>query len=74
MVKGFRKKEIERLAKRDFAAGSNIVTDGLSCWTAVREAGCGHFPMVTGSGPKAARWLPFTLRAYASTAATSLTP
>ena len=40
--------------------GSNVVTDGLSCWTAVGEAGCDHFPMVTGSGPKAARWAPFT--------------
>ena len=48
MVKGFRKKEIATLAKRDLAAGSNVVTDGLSCWTAVGEAGCDHFPMVTG--------------------------
>ena len=30
VVKGFRKKEIEKLAKRDFAAGSNVVSDGLS--------------------------------------------
>ena len=60
VVKGFRKKEIERLAKRDLAGGSNVVTDGLSCWTAVSEAGCDHFPMVSGSGPKAARWAPFT--------------
>ena len=52
VVKGFRKKEIETLAKRDFAAGSNVVTDGLSCWTAVSEAGCDHFPMVTGSRAK----------------------
>ena len=37
VVKGFRKQEIETLAKRDFAAGSNVVTDGLSCWTAVRR-------------------------------------
>jgi hypothetical protein len=29
MVKGFRKKEIEKLAKRDLAPGSNIVSDGL---------------------------------------------
>jgi len=29
MVKGFRKKEIEKLAKRDFAPGSNVVSDGL---------------------------------------------
>ena len=53
MVKGFRKKEIETLAKRDFAAGSNVVTDGLSCWTAVEQAGCIHFPMVTASAPQA---------------------
>ena len=60
VVKGFRKKEIATLAKRDLAAGSNVVTDGLSCWTAVSEAGCDHFPMVTGSGPNAAKWVPFT--------------
>ena len=60
VVKGFRKKEIATLAKRDLAAGSNVVTDGLSCWTAVSAAGCDHFPMVTGSGPNAAKWVPFT--------------
>ena len=37
VVKGFRKKEIAKLAKRDFAAGSNVVSDGLSCWTAVER-------------------------------------
>ena len=60
VVKGFRKKEIAALAKRDFAAGSNVVSDGLSCWAAVEAAGCTHFPMTTGSGPQAARWVPFT--------------
>ena len=60
VVKGFRKKEIATLAKRDLAAGSNVVSDGLSCWTAVGEAGCDHFPRVTGSGPNAAKWVPFT--------------
>ena len=59
MVKGFRKQEIEQLAKRDFAAGSNVVSDGLSCWPAVQAAGCDHFPMVTGSGKQAARCTPF---------------
>src|ERR671932_2777801 len=28
VVKGFRKREVERLAKRDFAPGANVVTDG----------------------------------------------
>jgi transposase-like protein len=59
VVKGFRKKEIEKLAKSGFAAGSTVVSDGLSCWPAVAEAGCEHFPMRTGSGPQAARWSPF---------------
>ena len=59
VVKGFRKKEIEEIAKRDFAAGSNVVSDGLSCWAAVERAGCTHFPMVTGTGPQAAKWAPF---------------
>ena len=59
MVKGFRKKEVERLAKRDFAAGSHVVSDGLSCWPAVEKAGCRHFPMATGSGKRAASWAPF---------------
>jgi hypothetical protein len=30
VVKGFRKKEIEKLAKRDLAPGSNVVSDGLT--------------------------------------------
>jgi ribosomal protein L37AE/L43A len=59
VVKGFRKKEVERIAKRDFAPDTNVVSDGLSCWPAVEKAGCRHFPMATGAGKKAARWTPF---------------
>jgi ribosomal protein L37AE/L43A len=59
VVKGFRKKEVEKLARRDLAAGSNVVSDGLSCWPAVAKAGCKHVPIVTGSGKRAATWAPF---------------
>src|ERR671927_1067217 len=59
VVKGFRKKEVEKLAKRDFAPGTSVVSDGLSCWPAVEKAGCEHFPMATGSGKRAAGWAPF---------------
>src|SRR3954451_11969104 len=59
VVKGFRKKEVERIAKRDLAAGTTVVSDGLSCWPAVEKAGCSHFPIVTGSGKQAASWAPF---------------
>jgi hypothetical protein len=48
VVKGFRKKEVEKLAKRELAAGSTVVSDGLSCWPAVERAGCEHRPMRTG--------------------------
>jgi hypothetical protein len=59
VVKGFRKKEVEKTAKRDFAPGTNVVSDGLSCWPAVEKAGRAHCPMVTGSGKRAAGWAPF---------------
>ena len=59
MVKGFRKKEVEKIAKRDLAPGTDVVSDGLSCWPAVERAGCAHFPMATGSGKRAATWTPF---------------
>src|ERR671929_1407489 len=33
VVQGFRKREVEKIAKRDFAPGSNVVSDGLPCWS-----------------------------------------
>src|SRR4028118_841923 len=54
VVKGFRKKEVERIAKRDLAPGSTVVSDGLSCRPAVGKAGCEHRPMRTGPGPDGA--------------------
>ena len=59
VVEGFRKREIERLAKAAIEPGTNVVSDGLSCWPAVEKAGCSHFPIVTGSGKRAASWAPF---------------
>ncbi len=59
VVKGFRKAGIAKLARSSFAAGSNVVSDGLTCWQAVAKAGCAHFPMATGSGRKAAQWPSF---------------
>jgi transposase-like protein len=59
VVEGFREKEVERIAERDLAAGTTVVSDGLSCWPAVAKAGCSHVAMVTGSGKKAASWTPF---------------
>jgi hypothetical protein len=59
VVKGFRKRKVEKVAKRDLAPGGTVVTDGPSCRPAVTKAGCEHRPMRTGSGRQAARWAPF---------------
>ena len=59
VVKGFRKREVEKLAKAAIEPGANVVTDGLSCWPAVEKAGCQHFAMATGAGKRAAGWTPF---------------
>ena len=58
-VTGFRKREVAKLAREHLLPGSNVLSDGLTCWTAVVGAGCKHFPMVTGSGRQAAGWAPF---------------
>lgn len=50
-VKGFRKAEIQAWARKHIQAGSVIVSDGLSCFCAVADAGCEHHPIVTGGGP-----------------------
>ena len=58
-VKGFRKKEINKLLAQHLASTSRLVTDGLRCWTAIDEAGLEHRAIVTGGGKQAARWSPF---------------
>ena len=41
VVEGFRKREVERLAKAAIEPGATVVSDGLSCRPAVGKAGCG---------------------------------
>ncbi len=48
---GFRSKEISSWAKCHIAPGSRVVSDGLACFSAVKEAGCSHHAIVTGGGP-----------------------
>ena len=38
-VKGFRKREIARFAKRHFDAGTRTITAGLNCWTVLDRTG-----------------------------------
>lgn len=52
VVNGFRSKEIACWAKRHLSTDSHVVSDGLACFTAVKEAGCQHTSIVTGGGPE----------------------
>src|SRR5947208_16056915 len=45
VVKGFRKREVEKLAKAVIEPGSTVVSDGLPCWPAVQKAGCSERPV-----------------------------
>ena len=49
-VKGFRKREIARGARRWLAPGSEVLTDGLRCWNALDGVVGSHRAIRTGSG------------------------
>lgn len=51
-VESFTKQQIGRYAAACLAPGTTVVSDGLSCFTAVAEAGFDHTVIVTGSGAK----------------------
>jgi transposase-like protein len=59
---GFRSQEIERWSRHHLKPGSVVMSDGLSCFAAVTEAGCEHIPKRTGGGKRsvedpAFRWV-----------------
>lgn len=51
VVEGFRKGEIKRWAQHHLSPGSHVVSDGLACFSAVKQAQCQHTSIVTGGGP-----------------------
>ena len=53
---------VKSLARRILAPGAFVVTDGLACFRGVADAGCTHYPILAGSGRRAAqhpsfRWI-----------------
>jgi hypothetical protein len=53
-VRGFRMREIARWSQLHLTPGSQVCSDGLSCFAAVSQAGCTHQPTII-SGPGSAR-------------------
>jgi transposase-like protein len=56
----FKRKRIKSLAKRVIAPGALVVTDGLSSFRGILDAGLAHQVVVTGKGYRAARNPAFT--------------
>ena len=54
-VPGFRKRVITRWGQKHLLPGCEVVSDGLSSFTGVRDAGCQHQPIVVGSGPSSVK-------------------
>ena len=50
VVQGFRKTAIAAWASHHLSDGSRVVSAGLACFSAVKEAGCVHQSIVTGGG------------------------
>ncbi len=51
-VEAFTKDQLRRYAASGLAAGAGVVSDGLSCFTAIAEAGFSHTVITTGGGAK----------------------
>jgi hypothetical protein len=51
----FKRRRVKSLTKRVSEPGSTVVTNGLSCFRGVADAGCIHVAIPTGSGRRAAR-------------------
>ena len=53
VVEGFRLTEIAAWAQQHLSPGTQVLSDGLTCFNGVTAAGCVHEPMVTGGGKAA---------------------
>ncbi len=60
VVKGFRLTEISRWATRHLHPECTIISDGLSCFAAVQQAGYEHLSIVTGGGAQSVTKEEFT--------------
>ncbi len=50
VVKSFRLTEVSRWAKRHLQPQSTVISDGLPCFSAVKDAHCYHVSIVMGGG------------------------
>jgi hypothetical protein len=59
-LNGFTKVEIARWANKHLQSSCEVISDGLSCFAAVTQAGCEHVAIITGGGPDSVKHEEFT--------------
>lgn len=59
VVSGFKKKELKRWSQKHLALGTMAVSDGLPCFTGIKEAGFRHTAVVVGKGKDPKKTAPF---------------
>ncbi len=50
VVPGFNKNDISNWAKKHLFPGTSVVSDGLNCFPAVKDAGCDHCAIIKSGG------------------------
>ena len=59
VVAGFHKNDISNWAKKHLFHGTSVVSDGLNCFPAVKDAGCVHQAIIKGGGTKSMEYSEF---------------
>lgn len=59
VVSGFKKSELERWAKRHLADQASVRSDGLLCFTGIKNAGFEHSSLVVGNSKNPLKTAPF---------------
>ncbi len=55
-VNGFKKEELTNWVKAHLTPKSIVISDGLACFRAVKDAEILHLAVVTGGGPSSVEW------------------
>ena len=59
VVNGFKKKELKRWAEKNLQAGTAVISDGLSCFRGIQEAGYEHKVCIVGNSRNPQKTAPF---------------
>jgi len=59
VVAGFHKNDISNWAKKHLFPGTSVVSDGLNCFPAVKDAGCEHHAIIKSDGTKSMEYSEF---------------